>query len=175
MDIEVESKIKQLFIDVEKVTDIDLMQWACSMTIDAKSNMSLPKIYKCEHSPIRTQWFKVSMFNIFTMVSIHFVRHNKGVTHFVKSMRDDRGAVEVADRYTHINHGMLINAQALINMARKRLCYKASEETRYTMIQLKKAIRKVDPDLAKYMVPECIYRGKVCPELKPCKEMKGIL
>jgi thymidylate synthase ThyX len=66
---------------------------------------------------------------------------------------------------------MLINAQAIINMARKRLCMKAHPETRLVYEHLKDHMKIVDPDLARYMVPECEYRGGVCHELRPCGKM----
>ena len=65
---------------------------------------------------------------------------------------------------------MLINAQSLINMARKRLCMKAHKETRMIMESIKEAIENIDPDLAKCMIPECQYRGQ-CHELKSCGGM----
>lgn len=62
----------------------------------------------------------------------------------------------------------LLNAEALINMAHKRLCSKASEETRNVVNQIREQVRKVDPNLADHMVPQCIYRGGICPENNPC-------
>ena len=83
-------------------------------------------------------------------------------------MRDDRGANAVANRLTEVNHAMLINAQAVISMARKRLCFKAHKETRLLMEAVKEIMERVDRDLALAMVPECEYRGGVCHELKSC-------
>jgi hypothetical protein len=160
-------------INVTKITDESLMQWACSMTIDSESNMSLADIYKTEHSPMRTQLFKVEMIGIPTFVSTHFVRHTQGVTHFCKTQRDDRGGSEEANRLTPTNHGMLINAQALINMARKRLCQKSHNETIDYMNMLRNAVFEVDSSLANYMVKECVYRGMVCHEQKPCGLMRS--
>lgn len=74
-------------------------------------------------------------------------------------------------RNDEVNHAMLLNAQALINMARKRLCHKAHPETRLLMEHIKDCMKPVDPDLARYMVPECVYRGDVCHELRPCGKM----
>ena len=154
-------------ITVEKLTGIDLMRRACEATTGKPSNMSLDSIYRCEHSPIRAVLFWVEMRDIPTFVSVHLVRHNIGVTHFVSSNRDARGGNTKADRNTPVNHSMLINAQALINMARKRLCEKASEKTRDVMNSIQTSVERVDPDLAYYMVPDCLYRGK-CHETKPC-------
>jgi hypothetical protein len=62
---------------------------------------------------------------------------------------------------------MLINAQALINMARKRLCNKSHIATIEVMKEIKKQVNYRDPELADRLVPDCIYRGS-CPELVPC-------
>ena len=163
---------------VEKLTDIDLLRWACSMTIDSESNMSLERIYRNEHSPIRTQIFKVSMMEIPTFVSTHFVRHSVGIlSHFCKTQRDDRiGETEgtAHDRWTPTNHGILCNAQALINIARKRLCNTSHISTRAVMYMLRDAVRKVDEDLAKRMIPECRYRGNFCHEDRMCGYMHNV-
>ncbi len=154
-------------IKVEKITDGQLMRRACSYTINAESKMTLGKIYKCEHSPMRTQMFVVEMIDIPTFVSVHFVRHKIGVEHFVKSNRDDRGADFVADRNTPVNHMMFLNAEALITLAKKRLCYKAHEQTVVVMNEIKREVKRVDEDLARHMVKSCLYRNG-CNELKPC-------
>lgn len=161
-----------------KLTDIDLAQWACSMTVDHESNMSLKRLYRNEHSPMRTQIFKIGLYGIPTFVSTHLVRHSVGIIgHFVKTQRDDRiGETEGTspDRWTPTNHGILCNAQALVNMARKRLCYKSHIETVKVMQELKHEVAIADPDLAIRMVPECIYRGGVCHEDKMCRLRPGI-
>ena len=155
-------------VKVEKYTDIDLLRRACEMTThDQTSNVSLKAMYKCEHSPIRTQMFWIELLQIPTFVSVHFARHKHGVEHFVTSNRDDRGGTDEVDRETPINHGMWINAQALINMSRKRLCNKSHKETVQVMKKIKEEVAEVDPDLSKRMVPDCVYRGQ-CYELKKC-------
>lgn len=159
-------------IKAEKITNLALMQWACSMTIDADTNIQLDNIYKNEHSPMRTQLFKVEMISIPSFVSVHFVRHTQGVMHFCKTLRDDRGATGREDRWTPTNHGMIVNAQALVNMARKRLCSKSHKKTVEVMEQLRATVSMVDPCLADYMVPECVYRGGRCFETKPCYKYK---
>lgn len=157
---------------VEKLTGDDLLRWACSMTIDSDSAMTLGRIYRNEHSPMRTQLFKVSMYNIPTFVSVHFVRHNIGIMgHYCKTQRDDRIAETegtTPDRWTPTNHGILCNAQALINIARKRLCYTSHWATRKVMWDIHRQVELVDPALAKRLVPECIYRGGICHEDKMC-------
>ena len=158
-----------------KLTDIALARKACSATLGGgKSGISLDALYRCEHSPIRTQIFWVEMSDIPSFVSVHFVRHKIGVEHFVQSMRDDMRGEGTEDRYTPVHHAMLANAHALINMARKRLCYKAHRETVSAMEAVKAAVDGCDPELAKYMTPECVYRGGICHELRPCGKMVGV-
>lgn len=161
-------------ISVEKLTNVDLARRACQFTTHshADSMISLGKLYRCEHSPMRTQMFWVEMKGIPNFVSVHFVRHKIGVEHYVQTMRNDRGAGEVANRLTPTNHAMFINAAALVSMARKRLCTKAHTETRAVMDAIRAEVAEVDRDLADYMVPECVYRGNVCHELKPCGRLK---
>ena len=157
-------------VHIEKLTTVELARKACSFTTHGQidSVMTLDKIYRCEHSPMRTQIFWIEMRGIPSFVSTHLVRHKIGVESFVQTMRDDRGANEVANRLTEVNHAMLINAQAVISMARKRLCFKAHKETRLLMEAIKEIMERVDRDLALALVPECEYRGGVCHELKSC-------
>lgn len=155
-------------IKVEKLSDISLMQWACAMTIDSESNMTLEKMYKVEHSPMRTQLFKITMLGIPTFVSTHFVRHDScGQLHFCKTQRDDRGGSKDSDRWTPTNHGMILNAQHLIDMSLKRLCNTSHHETVKVMSQIRWSVMAIDRDLGRRMVPNCVYR-RGCYELKSC-------
>ena len=155
---------------VTKLTTFDLLLKACKVTsgLDMK-RPDFQRIYQSGHSPIYTQIFWIDMVDIFTFVSNHLARHKIGVEHYVKSNREDRGGDDKADRWTPVNHSMLINAQALINLSRRRLCNKAHIETINIMQAIKEAVKEKDPDLAGCMVPECIYRG-ACYELTPCNK-----
>ena len=72
------------------------------------------------------------------------------------------------DRYAPTDLSFIINAEALMNMAHKRLCSKASPETRKLMGMIKHEIEVVDPALAKHLVPMCVYRGGICSEPNSC-------
>lgn len=162
-------------IKVEKIMGLEWAQRACESTFRGSSQtLTLDKIYKCEHSPIRTQMFWVEMSDVPVFVSTHFIRHKIGAEHWAMTQRDDRGGAgnDVVTRNTPTFHSMLVNAQVLIAMAKKRLCYQSSDETVELMNLMREAVREVDPTLAKYMVPECVYRNGLCPELKPCGKLK---
>lgn len=72
------------------------------------------------------------------------------------------------DRYAPTDLAFIINSEALINMAHKRLCSKASKETRRIFVGIKDEIERYDPDLAKHLVPQCVFRNGICPEPKGC-------
>ena len=162
---------------ITKLTSQELIAKAMSYTSDSKVKLSdrvVNQMYNSEHSPIRTQIYMVEMLNVPTFVSVHFVRHSIGITHYVKSNRTDRQNVDtVADRNTLVNHMMILNAQALINIARKRLCFKASKETREVMEQIVLELAKQGDILADYLMPQCWYRGGECHEQNRCFVCNG--
>lgn len=84
---------------------------------------------------------------------------------------DIRSLSQRFDRYTPVDLACVINAEAIINMSRKRLCAKASAETREIWGKVVEEVRKCDPDLANYCVKPCVYCG-FCREAKPCGYMK---
>lgn len=73
-----------------------------------------------------------------------------------------------SDRHTPVNLGLLVNAQSLIDMAKLRLCNKASAETREVFEAIRSKVAEVDADLADMMVPKCVYCGGICHEPKSC-------
>lgn len=155
-------------VEIEKLTDERILREACSFTSAAPSTMTLAKIYKCEHSPIRTQIFIIKMYDIPTFASVHLVRHKVGVEHWVKSNREDSpGYTGDTGRNHPVNHMMMLNAQALIQIMRKRLCGKAHERVQELMNLIQLEMFRVDPDLAIRLVPDCVYRSG-CYELKTC-------
>lgn len=130
------------------------------------------KMLLAEHSPVRLVEFEWTWDNIKQWVTVHLVRHHEGVEKFVHSQRGDRRDLGIPrdelPQGSLNDMDMTANAQALINISRKRLCSCASKETREAWRQVQDAIREVDPVMADKMVPECIYRG-FCPEfMNPC-------
>ena len=154
-------------ITVQKLTDYSLLQRAAWATSGREVKAPLVKWYDSEHSPMRTQLFWVEMIDIPSFVSTHLVRHDIGVEHFVRSNRDDRGGIPGADRETPVTHCMLINAQALVNMARKRMCQSAHKKAQLVIHDIAEGVLLVDPDLYGMMVPDCVYRNG-CHDFKPC-------
>lgn len=72
------------------------------------------------------------------------------------------------DRMAPTDLCFIANAEALINMAHKRLCRKASPETRAVMLKITEQIGLSDPSLTYHLVPMCVYRNGICSEPKSC-------
>ena len=128
------------------------------------------KILLAEHSPIRELVFKWEWIDIPSWVSVHFVRHKIGIEHFVSTQRNDRTKVDrdKSTQDTIVSHYFEANAQAIINISRKRLCTQAHKETREKWIEfLDKEVKEKEPELYSVCVSECIYRG-FCPEFTCC-------
>ena len=128
------------------------------------------RMLKCQHSPIRTLMFTIHLIDVPYWVSVHFVRHKFGVEHYVRSQRNDRQTQydrNSAPQNAPVNHIMEINAQELIYMAQKRLCSKAAEETKETMLAIVHEVVKLCPEFKQFLVPQCAYLGR-CPEHRGC-------
>lgn len=143
-----------------------------------------------EHSPIRMLEYDITIENIRQFVTVHFARHHIGIEKFIHTQREDintsiqeqvEKVIEVLKKDNLLNEGwknrdymfqgsandmdLSINAQAFINISRKRLCACASQETRQAWRIILEAVKEIDPILANACVAECVYRG-FCPESK---------
>lgn len=130
------------------------------------------KILVSEHSPIESLIFRIQMEGIKYFSSVHLTRHHVGMTHWVSSQRPDRSPTGT-DRHSlpqdaPVSHDMVLNAHAIINISRRRLCAQASPETRAVWQAVVEEIRNIgEVELADACVPECVHRG-FCPEFKSC-------
>lgn len=132
------------------------------------------KILLAEHSPIRLLEYDFTWEEIKQWVTAHFARHHEGCEKFVHSQRTDVNKdLAGLDRDTFLqgmlnDMDMVCNAQAFINISRKRLCKGcASKETRNAWELVIVYLQEVDAILASKCVPECVYRG-FCPEFDRC-------
>lgn len=151
------------------------------------------KILLAEHSPIRLLEYDFTIEDIRQWVTVHLVRHHEGCEKFVHTQRQDINKeienitgeiIRICKEEGLLRQGwrerdymfqgecndmdMTCNAQAFMNISRKRLCYGcASEETRFAWLLVISALINIDPILAEKCVPECVYRG-FCPETDRC-------
>lgn len=152
--------------------------------MDKEMSVELKRKYlTSEHSPIRYLRFIIRM-EIPYCNSVHFVRHKLGVEHFVQSQRNDRQENydrKKAPQDSPVSHIMVVNAQELMFMARKRLCGKADIDTQKIMRVIVREVLKTNPEFKDVLVPQCQYLH-ACPEfvscgrwIKPDSSMEGVL
>ena len=102
------------------------------------------RLLRSEHSPIRRIKFYWRWKDIKYWVSVHLVRHKIGIEHWVETQRTDRTGIDRNElpQGALVNHACESDAQAMINVSRRRLCNCASPET-------KKAWQAVKDETAK--------------------------
>lgn len=162
-------------VTVERITDWSLALDAARQTMHKGAINKEPssewkkKLIYAEHSPLRLVEYKVTIKDIPSWVSVHFVRHHIGIEKFVSSQRTDRTGIDRTKlpQDAPVDMMFVANAQAMINISRFRLCRQASKETREIWQEVINQLRSVDKELADACVPNCIYRG-FCPEMQPC-------
>jgi hypothetical protein len=148
---------------------------SANTTINKKAGTKDPssqwkrKMLLCEHSPISQILIKCKWYELKYWVSVHFVRHKFGIEHWVRTQRSDRTNAnrDELDQGNLVEHEFEANAQAVINISRKRLCNQASGETREAWKEVLECIKEDQPELYSVCVPDCIYRGW-CYEFKSC-------
>lgn len=129
------------------------------------------RILKARHSPIRYLRYSFMICDVPTWVSTHLVRHNVGVQSYVKSQRNDRQSEydrNSARQDAPVNMIIDMNAEALQNIANKRLCMKAAKETREVVERMCSLAIESTPELDGLLVPDCVRHGMNCYEMFPC-------
>lgn len=120
-----------------------------------------------EHTPIRDIIVKWRWKDMPHWVTVHWVRHK--FEKFVRTQRSDRTGVPREklpqdEPQTFVGEA---NTQHLIDAWRKRLCRKASPETRRYAEDLKLELYFHQPEISDVLVPNCVYRCG-CPEMDGC-------
>lgn len=166
---------------VEPTSDINECYRAARATqgLDWELGMELtPKKWRrwiaAEESQIRLWQIKLSFEDVKYWVHVHFVRHGAGFDvrePFVRTQRPDSINPVEYDRDSYpqgapISFNIYCNPQGLINVSRKRLCYRASKETREVWEAVKKELAEHENpflvEVSRWMVPDCVYRGNTC-------------
>lgn len=164
-------------VKVERLTNWSLALDVARETMGKEPNGKEPssgwkkRMLLARHSPIQTVFYRIDLVGVPYWVSVHLVRHKVGVDHFVCSQRTDRTGVsrDELPQNAPVVHTMVANAQAILAISRKRLCFQASPETRQAWEAVVKALAEAgEVELAEACVPECVACGGMCPELKPC-------
>lgn len=172
-------------VTVRPLTDVHecarVAHFTQGMEGDSLSLSTWRKWLRAEHSMIRVFILAIEMRDIPYYVSVHLVRHKIGVEHFVRSQRPtSMNPVEYdrreAPQDALVDHTMILNPQALINISRKRLCNKADMVTQNIWRQVRDEVAGDDnlyiAVIAEVMLPDCEYHGGICHEITPCEKVE---
>jgi len=136
------------------------------------TNSVVPKfkqdILISEHSPIRELTVRWAWNGIKSWISTHYSRHRFEC--YIGTQRSDRTGInrDNLPQGALVNMNNSANAQQLIDVARKRLCYQSNIETRKYMESLKRELYiSGETELSDVLVPNCVYRCG-CSEFSNC-------
>ena len=157
-------------VTVTQLTDNSIVNRLGSIPTGNQTKIPLRKWVVTEHSPIRGLQFEIVFEGLPAYIANHLKTHFEGFSlQISESNRRDYpsryGKTVTRDGEAPIRHGMVCNAQSLINVSRKRLCSGADSFTIKVWMKVKEAMMEVNKDVAEHMVVECIYRGGICPEI----------
>lgn len=127
-------------------------------------------ILNARHSPIRYLRFSFLIEDVPSWVSVHLCRHIHAQP-YVKSQRNDRQKEydrNKAPQDAPVSMIWDMNAEELMVIANKRLCKQASDETRDVVKEMCRLVKEKCPEFKPFLVPNCVYHGGVCREIKPC-------
>lgn len=129
------------------------------------------KLIRSRHSPLRMIQFLIES-EAQGFVVNHITRHTyQAPQPYVATSRTDTlGTSERPPDTETKPYALYLNADALIEMAEYRLCYKASKETREQTLNILMEVYKSEPLLVEYCEPSCVKHGR-CNEFKPCGYM----
>ena len=149
----------------------------CALVTVGKDAIRVPtqewkhKILEARHSPIRVLQFAFKM-ELPYWVSVHLCRHIHAQP-FVKSQRNDRQSDydrTKAPQDEPVKMIWYFNAEELMIIANKRLCNKASEETRQVVQMMCDEVLRICPEFDGLLVPMCQYQNWKCHEMFPCNK-----
>lgn len=164
-------------IEIKRITSWERVLNACRMTVNKKYLAKEPSdefkkaLIRSEHSPLRMLEYDITIHDVPYWIHAELCRHHIGVEKFVTTSRPDRvpggKSRHELPQDALVSMTLSMNAQAIINVSRLRLCRKAAQETQDVWHAVIGKLREVEPLLADACVRNCLYRG-FCPEIEPC-------
>ena len=125
------------------------------------------KILIARHSPIRYLMFSFDI-ECPSWVATHLCRHVHAQP-YIQSQREDRTGIPRSELRQDEPVRMIydVNCEEMLVIAQKRLCNKASHETRELVREMCRQVEAKCPEFAGLFVPPCRILRK-CPEMYPC-------
>lgn len=135
------------------------------------------KMLLSTHSSHRAVLYRVYIEDIPYFAHVYLIRHHLGIQPHVYSQRDDGGAELHSKRDSYPQGALIsmcadINADALLQIARKRLCYKSHRVIQEVLRKIKISLiangDKYDQVLGNLMMRPCEWYPGYCSEPSSC-------
>lgn len=161
-------------------------------TLRKPSEKFIKESLMAEHGHIKVVQYKITIKDLAQWIGVHFLRHaytlpyictqrndlnesveemvNRIVGELLKMIQEEEPGYNprnLLPQGTRNDHMFWMNAQTIINISKRRMCSTASKETREVWRMILAELAKVDPVIAWFCVPMCVYRG-FCPERECC-------
>lgn len=135
------------------------------------------KMLLSEHSSDRSVVYRFYCEDVPYYTHVHIIRHHMGFQPHVMSQRSEEKREDLPQG-SLVNMLFDANAQAIINIARKRLCYKADKTAQDLVEKMKCALvydgDKYDQILGKVLMRPCSWFPGYCAEPHPCGRIVGV-
>lgn len=152
-----------------------LFKQATLVTVGKDSNKQPTEAFKRKmliamHSPIRELKFVFRITDLPYWVGGHLVRHVHAQP-YMKTQRNDRQDDydrTKAPQDAPVSMIWSVNAEELMTISHKRLCTKASPETREVVKKICDLVVESYPEFKGLLVPQCEFRNGICQEFESC-------
>ncbi len=159
-------------IEIYKITETDeMLKKLLKHCWNVDSKMSKAKLFASNDSILEVPeyWaFCHAPRSVALQMETHKKKH--GVYVWLGTARPDRSDAIPGEysREQMVPFVMKFTARAIKEISHYRMCKKAEAPTRDFIVQFKRTLNSVEPELAKQMMPLCKYRGGVCTEFNSC-------
>lgn len=143
-----------------------------------ESKMNFAKIFASNDSILEIPEY-YAFCNAPRSVAAQLRTHEKkhGMYFWMGTARPDRADAIPGEysREQEVPFVMKLTAKAIKEISHYRMCSKAEKPTREFMAMFKKTLKRIEPELAKQMMPLCRYRGGICTEFNSCGANKKFI
>ena len=166
-------------IEIYKITETDeMLKKLLKHCWGVDSKMSKAKLFASNDSILEVPeyWcFCHAPRSVALQMETHKKKH--GVYVWLGTARPDRTDA-IPGEYSReqlVPFVMKLTTRAIKEISHYRMCKKAEKPTRDFMALFKAELCQIEPELAKHLVPLCVFRGGICTEFNSCQNKKGDL
>jgi len=159
-------KLPDLSVIIEETQGMEYIRRAMRQC-GARREYTDLELFRARESVLYANTYWLTLTGVPPRAQSHLAKSGPGWYLWSQTQRPDRHGVDG-------NYDLIIqcNAEALLNLAEKRLCGQAWAETRAVVAAIREAVRSLHAELADLMQPACVWHGQ-CRKVNPCGWYQG--